>query len=287
MLPHPPAAAHNRASLPVGRSSRMSPRPRLGRWLPFLALIAVVAAGLARPVSAQTGSPSPRLSQDLPDSDFLFKRPRGTLALRGGLLMPTEGSDLYTFVQERLTIDKGDFQGPLFAVELGYSPTARLDIVGGFDLARKSVRSEYRDFVDNNLQPIEQETSLRQNSFTGSVRFALVPRGRAVGSYAWIPTRVQPYVGGGGGFVFWEFKQVGDFIDVSDSSVFPDTFVSSGASLSGHLLGGIDIQVYKRLFLTTEARYVWAQGELSNEFVGFEPLDLSGFKLAAGINFVF
>jgi hypothetical protein len=45
--------------------------------------------------------------------------------------------------------------------------------------------------------------------------------------------------------------------------------------------------MYKRLFLTTEARYVWAQGELSNEFVGFEPLDLSGLKLAAGINFVF
>ena len=265
----------------------MALRPRPGNQLFCLALIGTIATGLARPVWAQTGTPSPRLSQDLPDSDFLLKRPRGTLALKGGVLLPREGSDLYTFVQERLTIDQGGFQSPLFAVELGYSPTARLDVVGGFDLARKTVPSEYRGFVDNNLQPIEQDTSLRQNSFTGSVRFALVPRGRAVGSYAWIPTRVQPYVGGGGGFVFWEFKQVGDFIDVGDGSVFTDTFVSSGASLSGHLLGGIDIQIYKRLFLTTEARYVWAEGELSNEFVGFEPLDLSGFKLAAGINFVF
>jgi hypothetical protein len=203
------------------------------------------------------------------------------------MLFPREGSDVYAFVQDQLTIDKGDFRSPLFALEGGYSPNRRVDIVGGFDLANQSVRSEYRDFVDNNLQPIEQETSLRQNSFTGTVRFALVPRGRAVGTYAWIPTRVQPYVGAGGGFVFWEFKQAGDFIDVADSSVFTDTFTSSGASLSGHLLGGVDIQVYKRLFLTTEARYVWAQGELSNEFVGFDPLDLSGFKLAAGINFVF
>ena len=141
--------------------------------------------------------------------------------------------------------------------------------------------------MDNNLQPIEQETSLRQNSFTGTVRFALVPRGRAVGSYAWIPSRVQPYVGAGGGFVFWEFKQAGDFIDVGDGTVFPDTFESSGVSFAVHVLGGVDIQLYKRLFLSTEARYVWAQGELSNEFVGFEPLDLSGLKLAAGINFVF
>lgn len=87
--------------------------------------------------------------------------------------------------------------------------------------------------------------------------------------------------------VFWEFKQTGDFVDFQDFDIFTDTFVSSGAALSGHVLGGVDIQLYKRLFLTTEARYVWAQGELSNEFVGFEPLDLSGFKLAAGINFVF
>src|SRR5262245_27193242 len=272
MLPQPWLPAHNQASLPA-RPSRMALRPRPGHRLPCLALLVVVATGLARAASAQTPAPSPRLSQDLPDSDFLFRRPKGTLALRGGILVPREGSDLFTFVQQQLTIDKGDFQSPLFAVELGYSPNARLDIVGGFDFARKTVASEYRDFVDNNLQPIEQDTSLRQNSFTGSVRFALVPRGRAVGSYAWIPTRVQPYVGGGGGFVFWEFKQIGDFIDVADGEVFPDTFVSSGSSLSGHLLGGVDIQIYKRLFLTTEARYVWAQGDLSNEFVGFEPLD--------------
>jgi len=249
-------------------------------------LAAALTATVALPGSAQT-TPAPRLSQDLPDSDFLFKRPRGTLSVRGGLLFPREGSDLYTFIEDQLTIDKGDFRSPLFAIELGYSPTARLDIVGGFDLARQNVRSEYRHFVDNNLQPIEQETSLRQNSFTGTVRFALVPRGRAVGNYAWIPSRVQPYVGAGGGFVFWEFKQAGDFIDVGDGTVFPDTFESSGVSFAGHVLGGVDIQMYKRLFLTTEARYVWAQGELSNEFVGFEPLDLSGLKLAAGINFVF
>jgi hypothetical protein len=259
---------------------------RLGDWLMRLLLAVALVAGTALPASAQAG-PAPRISQDLPEGDFLFKRPRGLLSVRGGLLWPAEGSDLYDFVQEQLTIDSGDFQSPLFAVEAGFSPTARVDIVGGFDVARKTVRSEYRDFVDNNLLPIEQETTLRQSSFTGSVRFALVPRGRAVGRYAWIPTRVQPYVGAGGGVVFWEFKQVGDFVDFQDLDVFTDAFSSSGASLTGHVLGGVDIQVYKRLFFTTEARYVWAEGELNNDFVGFEPLDLSGFKLAAGINFVF
>lgn len=248
-------------------------------------LATLLTIGTAAPLAAQGAQPP--ISQDLPEGDFLFKRPRGVLSIRGGFLFPQEGSDLFEFVQETLTIESGDFRSPLFAFELGFSPTARVDIVGGFDFAKQSVRSEYRDYVDNNLLPIEQDTSLRQSSFTGSVRLALVPRGRAVGRYAWIPARVQPYVGGGGGMVFWEFTQVGDFVDFQDFGVFTDTFVSSGASLSGHVLGGVDIQLYKRLFLTTEGRYVWAQGELDNDFVGFEPIDLSGFKLAAGINVVF
>jgi hypothetical protein len=260
---------------------------RCGGWLLSLLLAPVGLIAEARPAGAQTGGPPARISQDLPESDFLFNRPRFILSVRGAVLMPSENSDLFDFVQDQLTIEQGDFSGPSFAVDVGYSLTPRLDILGGFDVAKQSVDSEYRDFVDNNELPIQQQSTLRQNSFTGTMRFALVSRGRSVGRYAWIPARIQPYVGAGGGIVFWEFKQVGDFVDFQDLDVFADMFESSGASLSGHLLGGIDIQIYKRLFLTTEGRYVWAQGELNNEFVGFEPLDLSGFRLSAGINVLF
>ena len=265
----------------------MLSRFRFGGWLLSLPLAVASVVGTAWPAAAQGGRPLARIGQELPESDFLFKRPRGLISIRGAWLMPSENSDLFDFVQDQLTIDSGDFSSPSFAMDLGYSVTSRLDIVGGFDVAKQSVNSEYRDFVDNNLLPIEQQSTLRQNSFTGSVRFALMPRGRSVGRYAWIPTRVQPYVGAGGGMVFWEFKQVGDFVDFEDSEVFTDVFESSGASLCGHLLGGVDVQLYKQLFLTTEGRYVWASGELSNEFVGFEPLDLSGLRISAGINFVF
>jgi hypothetical protein len=263
--------------------------PRASRYAGWLrlALLIPLAMIVAMPAAAQTGTPPVRITQDLPEGDFLFRQPRGLLNLRFGMLMPREGSDLYDFLQEQFTIDSGAFNSPAFAVELGYSLTPRLDIVGGFDLAKKTVESEYRAFEDNAGLPIQQASSLRQNAFTGSARFALVPRGRSVGRYAWIPARVQPYVGAGGGIVFWEFKQVGDFVDFQDLEVFSDVFESSGASLSGHVLGGVDIQLYKRLFLTTEGRYVWASGDLSNEFVGFDPLDLSGFRISAGINFVF
>lgn len=256
-------------------------------WLRLVLVAVVLVAGTALPVVAQQPPPPVRVIQDLPDGDFLFRRPRGLFSIRGGFLSPRENSDLFEFLRDQLTIDKGNFGSPSFAVDVGYSLTPRFDIVGGFDLARQTVDSEYRDFVDNNLLPIQQQTSLRQNSFTGTARFALLPRGRSVGTYAWIPTRVQPWVGAGGGIIFWEFAQAGDFVDFEDLEVFTDSFQSSGASLGGHVAGGVDIQMYKRLFLATEARYIWASGTLSNDFVGFDPIDLSGFRISAGINFVF
>lgn len=227
------------------------------------------------------------ISQDLPETDFLFGRPRYSLGIRGSLFVPAEGSDLFDFVREQLTIDKGDFRGAAFAADLAFALSPRVEVVAGIDLARKTVASEYRDFVDNNLLPIEQQSQLRQNSVTGSLRFALLPRGRSVGRFAWIPARVVPYAGAGGGVMFWQFEQVGDFVDFEDFQIFTDVFKADGVSPSGHVFGGTDIQVYKRLMLTLEGRYVWAHGTMGDDFVGFEPLDLSGFRASVGINLVF
>jgi hypothetical protein len=38
----------------------------------------------------------------------------------------------------------------------------RIDVVGGVEYSRASTRSEYRDFVDNQRLPIEQDTSLEE-----------------------------------------------------------------------------------------------------------------------------
>ena len=40
--------------------------------------------------------PPARISQDLPESDFLFNRPRFILSVRGAVLMPSENSDLFS-----------------------------------------------------------------------------------------------------------------------------------------------------------------------------------------------
>ncbi len=248
---------------------------------------AALCAGLA--VSPAFAQPPPPVSmtQDLPSADFLFGRPRATLGLRGALAMPTAGSDLFDFIRDELTIGRRAFNGPAFAFEVGLPVTSRVDVVVGADLARGKVLSEYRDFVDNNELPIQQESVLKQNGLNASIRLLLTPRGHAVGRFAWVPSRLTPYVGAGGGLLWWDFRQTGDFVDFQNFEVFPETFQSGGTTPTAHVLGGFDVQMYKRLLLSIEGRYQWASDTLGVDFIDFEPIDLSGFRLAAGINLIF
>jgi hypothetical protein len=246
-------------------------------------------AGLVPAVaSAADDEPAVAASQPLPPSspDFLLRRPYGSIGVRGSWVFARAGSDLFDFVQEQLTVEKGDFNAPALAVDLGIALAPRLDVVGGFEFSRASVVSEYRAYVDNNNLPINQQTRLQEINVSGSLRWT-PNRGREVSRYAWVPARVAPYLGAGGGFLWYQFEQTGDFVDFVDLSVFSDVFTSEGWTPSAHVFGGADIQLYKRLYFTLEGRYLWASGELGTDFVDFDPIDLAGFRLAGGINVLF
>ena len=119
------------------------------------------------------------------------------------------------------------------------------------------------------------------------MKYYLKPRGREISRYAWVPYSFAPYVGGGGGLLWYRFRQAGDFVDSEDLSIFSDLFESEGWTATLHVVGGADIKLTPRLFLTVEACYAWADAELSPDFVGFDPIDLSGFKTTVGIDLVF
>lgn len=219
--------------------------------------------------------------------DFLLGRPSGSLGVRGSWVFSRAGSDIFDFVQDQLTIDEGAFNRPAFAADLSFALGRQLDIVGGFQYSKVTISSEYRDLVDNNFLPITQQTGLKEMDLNASLKWAISPRGREVSRFVWVPNRVVPYVGGGGGAMWYEFKQRGDFVDFVDSSVFPDFFQSTGWTPSVHVFGGADVHVYKRLYVTLEGRYLWASGKLGPDFIDFDPMDLAGFRLAAGINVLY
>ena len=54
-----------------------------------------------------------------------------------------------------------------------------------------------------------------------------------------------------------------------------------------HVFAGVDVKLARRVFLTGEGRYLWSQAELGPDFSSFQPIDLTGFKLTVGINYLF
>ena len=219
--------------------------------------------------------------------DFLFGQPKGSLGVRGSWLFANTGSDIFDFVTTQLTLEKRDFNAPLFSVEAGFAAAPRMDVQVGFEVGRAASPSEYRNLVDQNRAPITQDTTLTQVNVSGSVKVAVLPRGRAISRFAWIPRSVVPYVGGGGGFLWYDFKQDGDFVDFVDGRIFGATFESKGWTPSAHVFGGVDVRILRRVFLELEARHLWAEATLNRQFAGFDAIKLSGLRVTGGVNLVF
>lgn len=230
-------------------------------------------------------SATPAVAQHSPD--FLFGRPAGMIGMRSGWVFASADSDLFTFVRDQLTVDRKDFNAPAIGIDVEVAATPRASAVVGFDFSKSTKNSEYRNFVDNRRLPISQTTSLRGMSLTGSMKFALTPKGREVSSRAWIPAAATPYVGAGGGVLRYQFLQYGDFMDFDNFGIFADTFRSEGWTPSAHVFGGVDVKVWKRMYLSGEGRYIWANATPGDDFAPFDSIDLAGFKLTAGVHYLF
>jgi hypothetical protein len=229
----------------------------------------LVAAG---PVSAQgTGD------------GFLFKAPAGTFTIRGGFDHANAGSDIFSFVSDELTLSRRDFSSLTLATDVGVRISPRVEAVFGLGISHSSTPSEFRHWLDNNNQPIQQTTTFIRVPVTASLKVYLVGPGRAIGRFAWIPARYAPYAGAGAGVMWHRFHQDGDFIDFTTTRVFTDSFDSSGWSPTAQGFVGTDMSLNPRFALTGELRYQWATATLGQDFPGFNRLDLSGFSATGGV----
>jgi hypothetical protein len=186
-----------------------------------------------------------------------------------------------------LTVDKGDFNAPALLIDFGIDIHPHLAAAFRFEYSRASFGSEFRDWVDQDDNPILQTTEFITVPLTANLKVFLHPRGREISRYAWVPYTVAPYVGGGGGVLWYRFDHYGDFVDFDSLDIFSDRFLSDGWTPTFHVFGGVDIKLHRRYFLSVEVRYAWAESELGQAFVDFEPIDLAGFRSSVGVNILF
>jgi hypothetical protein len=215
---------------------------------------------------------------------FLFRSPGLTLTLRGGPALFSTAGDVFDQMRKDLTLERHDFRGPAIGVDVAIALAPRFDLVvgGGFAQARR--RSEFRDWVDQDERAIEQATTLRTTPITGTVRYLLADRGRAIGTMAWVPRSTTPYVGAGGGIVMYRLEQDGDFVDFRDFGIFTATLESSGSAPLLHALAGVDHWFTPRLGLNAEVRYSYARANASQAFGDFDTVDLGGVQATLGFS---
>jgi hypothetical protein len=226
----------------------------------------------------------PALAQGASGDGYLFRRPVGSLTLRGGFDRALAGSDVFSFATKRLTLSRGDFTAPSLGLDLAFGIGSRVDLALGASYASTSAPSEFRDFVDQDDRPIEQTTMLRRVPITATLKAYLAPRGQSIGRYAWVPARYAPYVAVGGGAMWSRFRQAGDFIDFDTNDVLPGVLTSTQWTPTAHGGAGVDYSLSHRFALNGEARYSWARADLSEDFVDFEPIDLSGVSATVGLS---
>ncbi len=232
---------------------------------------------------AVSGSARAQLQGD----GFLFKRPSVTLGVRFGYALPRAGSEVFDLTREQLTVDKSDFNALSFGGEAAVRVTERFDIALDAGFEKSDTRSEFREYVDQNDLPIEQSTTFTRVPITLGAKAYLLDRGRRISRFAWIPRKVSPYVGGGGGLVTYKFEQAGDFVDFDTLEIFSDRFSSSGTSPLAYLAAGVDVSIGPRWLVTTEGRYNWASAGMDRDFVGFDNIDLSGLRAQVGVSIRF
>jgi hypothetical protein len=233
-----------------------------------------LAVTLAAPLQAQGSG-----------DGYLFGRPDARLSIRGGYAHASAGGDLFAETTDRFTLKKGDFSGFNLGGELAFRVAPRFDIGVDIGFAHASKSSDYRHFVDNDDQPIRQTTTFDRVPLTANVRAYLSSPGRSVGRLAWIPASVVPWIGAGGGAMYYRFRQEGDFINTSTNGVEPGTLQTTGWVPTTQGMGGVDVTLTPRMALTGDVRYTWAHSRPGGSYVGYDRIDLSGVSAALGLTF--
>jgi opacity protein-like surface antigen len=223
--------------------------------------------------------------------DYLFGTPAGSLTIRGGLNLLRQSSAVFEDSREFLTLDRGDLVGGSVLADLAFRVNERFDVVLSGGYSHSSAWSEFRGWEGDDDLPIAQRTKLTTVPLSASVKVYPRERGRAIGRFAYVPSRFAPYVGVGAGAMWHRYVQNGEFVDFAtiDDEGYADIIrihlENDGFAPLLQGLAGVDIRLTRQLSLSLEGRYQWARGRMNPEqFEGFDRIDLSGLQTTAGLH---
>lgn len=199
-----------------------------------------------------------------------------------------------------------DYNGGIIGIGYDYFVNKYVSLAFSVDSYNRSQVGYYRDWVMNSLTdgdfafPFEFYLgdnivhSFKMSITPLQVSLKFMPFGRRA--------RLVPYIGGGGSLVFWSVRMFGDMVDFADPFIYTDPDLGdvdiypvvsvasheNGASFGWHAFGGLQVPIGYRATIDVEARYFGGRrGNLHRLFEGFEPLELGGLAITAGLSYWF
>src|SRR5438105_9798358 len=101
---------------------------------------------------------------------FLFQKPEGMFTVRGGYSIANATSDVFAVQKKQLTTGPRDFDALSLGADLSFVASRRVDLGVSVDATMRSHDSEYRDWLDNNNQPIKQTMNLSTIGFSANLK---------------------------------------------------------------------------------------------------------------------
>lgn len=164
-----------------------------------------------------------------------------------------------------------DFNFATFGGEWLYAVTDNVEAGVGVGFYSRTVPSIYRDVVNRTGAEIAQDLKLRMVPITATVRFLPVGRGGPV----------EPYIGGGVGFINWRYSETGEFVDSSNGDIFGATYEADGTAVGPVLLGGVRFPAGEAFTVGGELKWQKAEGDtnsVESQLLG-NKIDLGGWSV--------
>jgi hypothetical protein len=202
----------------------------------------------------------------------------GYFALRGEDAR-VEGDVLFADL-DSLLFEIKDFNGASFGGEWLVSLGDYLEAGVGAGYYQRTVPSVYRGLINETTNTeIEQDLKLRIVPVIATVRF--LPIGRNA--------PIEPYVGAGIGLFNWRYSETGEFVDLSDGTIFRDRFTANGTAVGPVVVAGLRAPISDVWTIGGEFRYQRAEGDIDLVESGLlgNKIDLTGWTTSFTVHLRF
>jgi opacity protein-like surface antigen len=152
-----------------------------------------------------------------------------------------------------------------------------LEVGAGVGYYQRTLRTVWTDWTYDDGSEIPTDLKLRIVPVTALVKF--LPLG---GHQA-----IQPYIGGGLNVYFWRYSETGDFVDLSDNSIYSDRYIGTGTAVGPVALAGIRARVSRNATIGVEGRYQWGEGKLPSGTFLTDRIDLGGVSVLGTLGYRF